>query len=71
MKEEIWKNTEYDGYMVSNKGRIKNRKTTKFYRFFLHTQKNSISLQSQSKKTPRWDPAASAASGDREGEPAS
>lgn len=23
MNEEIWKNTEYDGYMVSNKGRIK------------------------------------------------
>ena len=23
MNEEIWKNTEYDGYMVSNKGRVK------------------------------------------------
>lgn len=25
MQDEIWKNTEYDGYMVSNKGRIKSK----------------------------------------------
>lgn len=25
MKEEIWKNTEYDGYMVSSKGRVKSK----------------------------------------------
>lgn len=27
MQDEIWKNTEYDGYMVSNKGKVKNIKT--------------------------------------------
>lgn len=27
MQEEIWKNTEYDGYIVSNLGRVKNAKT--------------------------------------------
>lgn len=25
MSEEIWKNTEYDGYMVSNKGRVRSK----------------------------------------------
>ena len=27
MQDEIWKNTEYNGYMVSNKGRVKNKRT--------------------------------------------
>lgn len=35
MNEEIWKDTEYDGYMVSNKGRIKNIKTNHILAFSL------------------------------------
>ena len=29
MQDEIWKNTECGGYMVSNKGRVKNKRTEK------------------------------------------
>lgn len=29
MQEEIWKNTEYDGYIVSNKGRVKSKNKIK------------------------------------------
>ena len=35
MDKEIWKNTEYDGYMISSKGRVKNIKTNHILAFSL------------------------------------